>query len=247
MPTRYNPKQREGVEYIMPSLSKIEIPAPNIQSMKVTIVGTAPIIFHRWDEKAKLMLLKTQQKDPAAKKREPRDPKGEFLKSFYLDSDGDISWPILNIKQAMVDAARNIEGITMALLRGAIFTKGDVDGRTKILVDGKPIKVSNDIQIYEDDDKRKTIGLYGHDEKNPNIELREDMVKVGMGSADLRYRGSVKNWTMEFIVSFNGDVLSAGQVLNLLNTAGFSCGLGEWRPQCSGNSGTFEVAQDNSE
>lgn len=228
----------------MPSLSKIEIPEPNKQSMVVRINGTAPIIFHRWSEKAKLMLLKTQQKDPTAKKRELRDPKSEFLSSFYKDADGDIAIPALNMKQAMVDAARNIEGITMTLLKGAIFTKGDVNGMVKLLVNKKPISVSDDIEIYEEGDERKLLGLYGHDKKNPNIEMRQDLVRVGMGSADLRYRGSVKDWTMEFIVQFNGDVLSAGQVLNLLNTAGFACGLGEWRPQCSGSSGTFEVASD---
>lgn len=226
----------------MPSLSKIEIPAPNQQLMSVKIIGTAPIIFHRWDEKAKLMLLKIQQKDPSAKKREIRDPKEEFLRSFYKDSEGNIAWPVLNIKQAMVDAARNVEGITMTLLKGAIFTKGDVDGMTKLLIDQKPIAVSDNITILEAGDPRKGSSIYGFDAENPNIEMREDLVRVGMGSADLRYRGQVKNWSMEFIVQWNADVLSAGQVLNLLNTAGFSCGLGEWRPQCSGDKGTFEVA-----
>lgn len=228
----------------MKSISKIEIPEPNKQSMVVKINGTAPIIFHRWDEKAKLMLLKIQQKDPSAKKRELRDPESEFVRSFYRDAEGDIAWPVLNIKQAMVDAARNIEGITMTLLKGAIFTKGDINGMTKILVDKKPVSLSGETEIFEEDDVRKTSELYGQDAKNPNIQMREDLVRVGMGSADLRYRGQVRNWSMEFIVQFNGDVLSAGQVLNLLNTAGFACGLGEWRPQCSGSSGTFEVASD---
>lgn len=227
--------------YMAQTQLKVEIPAPNIQTMEVTIVGTSPIIFHRWDEKAKLMLLKIQMKVPDAKKREIRAPKEEYMRSFYKDADGNIAWPVLNIKQAMTDAARNIEGITMTLLRGAIFTLGDVDGLTPLLVDGKPIKLSGE-PIDHPEDKR-TGGVIAVDPENPSIEMREDTVRVGMGSADLRYRGQVKNWTMNFLIKYNADLLSPAQVLNLLNTAGFACGLGEWRPQCSGSNGTFEVFQ----
>lgn len=213
-----------------------------MQLMKVKIKGTAPIIFHRWDEKAKLMLLKIQQKDPSAKKREIRNPKDEYLRSFYKDSAGNIAWPTLNIKQAMVDAARNIEGVTMTLLKGAVFTLGDTNGLTPVLVDDKPVQIAGDpIELAED---QRIGGVIGHDPKNPKIQMREDMVRVGMGSADLRYRGQLQDWSMEFIIKWNDDVLTNAQVLNLLNTAGFSCGLGEWRPQCSGDKGTFEVAQD---
>jgi hypothetical protein len=70
---------------------------------------------------------------------------------------------------------------------------------------------------------------------------RQDMVTVGMGSADIRFRGQVEDWNMEFIIRFDADILSAEQVLNLLQRAGFSQGLGEWRPEKNGDFGTFEV------
>jgi hypothetical protein len=46
---------------------------------------------------------------------------------------------------------------------------------------------------------------------------------------------------MKLNVTFNAGKFSAEQVLNLLQYAGFSCGLGEWRPEKNGDSGTFEV------
>lgn len=187
---------------------KINIPAPNIQSMKVTIRGTSPLIFHKWSEKAIKMILDKQMKK-AQKGREVRNPEEEAEASYYKDTEGNVAFPALCIKQAMVNAARNIEGVTMALLRGAVFVVGDKEGLIPVTYKEK--------------------------------STRQDMVRVGMGSADIRFRGQVKDWSMAFVIKFNADVVSAEQVLNLLQIAGFSCGLGEWRPERNGDFGTFEV------
>jgi len=220
---------------------KVEIPAPNIKTMKVEIIGTSPIIYHKWTQKAKEMILKKQMKDPEANKRTPRDPEGEFRASFYYDKDEELAFPSGNIKQAMVGAVRNLEGVTMTLIRGAVFTLGDEEGLIKLLYKRKPIKLSKKLKMYNGESKSDII--IGTDPAFPGIvEIREDMVRVMGGGADVRFRGQVKDWTMEFLVRFNADVLSASQVLNLLQTAGFSCGLGEWRPEKNGDYGTFEIA-----
>lgn len=72
--------------------------------------------------------------------------------------------------------------------------------------------------------------------------MREDMVRVGMGTADIRYRGEFETWRATLVVSFNGNVLSAEQIMNLFNTAGFGVGIGEWRPEKDGQFGRFHVA-----
>lgn len=71
---------------------------------------------------------------------------------------------------------------------------------------------------------------------------REDMVRVGMGTADIRYRGEFKQWRATVTVRYNGNVLSGEQIVNLFNTAGFAIGVGEWRPQRDGSYGMFHVA-----
>lgn len=70
---------------------------------------------------------------------------------------------------------------------------------------------------------------------------REDMVKIAMGTADLRYRAEFPEWKTSFLVRFNANVLSAEQILNLFDTAGFAIGIGEWRPARDGRNGMFHV------
>lgn len=186
---------------------------PNIQKISVEIVGTSPMIQHKFSEKAKREMLEKQQKK-AAKKKEARDPEKEYQASLYKNSKGKVAFPALAVKQAIVSAARNVDGLPMTILRGAVFIKGDEDGLIEV--------------IYPKGD----------------LIMREDVVRIGMGSADLRYRGEIRNWSMKLPIEFNADVLSTEQILNLLQTAGFACGLGEWRPERNGESGTFTI-KDN--
>lgn len=70
---------------------------------------------------------------------------------------------------------------------------------------------------------------------------REDMVKVGMGTADIRYRPEFPEWRIPVTIKFNTSAISAEQIANLLNVAGFGVGIGEWRPERNGSYGRFHV------
>jgi hypothetical protein len=74
--------------------------------------------------------------------------------------------------------------------------------------------------------------------------MREDMVRIARGTADIRYRGEFKEWRTSFVIRYNANILSLGQIVNLFNTAGFGIGVGEWRPQRDGSYGMFHVATE---
>lgn len=74
--------------------------------------------------------------------------------------------------------------------------------------------------------------------------MRSDMVRIAMGTADIRFRGEFKQWRVTLLVKFNASVLSPSQIINLFNLAGFGVGVGEWRPEKNGSYGRFHVATE---
>lgn len=185
----------------------------NLEQIRLKIVGDSELIVHAWSEKAKKEMLAAQQKKKVPK--EIRDPEKEFKACFYvIDPKKEIyGFPALAINVAIIEAAHKNIGIEKTMVKKAIRILGN-----------HHIKGMHLLQIH---------GSKG--------EMREDMVRIGMGSADLRYRPMFFPWSMEFDVRYDADLVSAETVVNLINRAGFGVGLGEWRPEKKGVSGTFHV------
>lgn len=194
-----------------------ETPVANIELKRiergriiVPIKGTSPLIVHRFDEKAKEMMLQAMQTKTRAKKQ-PRDPVADFGRSMYRFADGGHGFPAVGFKAAMVDSARLFDGVKMTELKAALYVEGE--GPDQL------------IRIEADEPR-----------------MREDTVRVGMGTADLRYRAEYFPWSAQIVVNFVPSMISPASVVAIVDAAGLG-GVGEWRPSKAktGIYGTFQV------
>jgi hypothetical protein len=81
---------------------------------------------------------------------------------------------------------------------------------------------------------------------NGESRMRTDMVRVGMGSSDIRYRPEYPEWSANLTIEFNEGVLSLDQVYQLVKAAGYGCGIGEMRPEKGKfNYGRFKLTNEN--
>lgn len=200
----------------------IDLPALKIGLMEVTIVGDTPLIVHAWSAKSKREMLDKQMKKAKAA-RQAKDPRADFEESLYRLPGGGYGFPSVAFKCAGVTAGTSVSGITKVAARQAFHILGD-----NFDVDG----------AFEGSKSRQNLVRIEGCEPN----MREDMVRVGMGTADLRYRGEFPDWHAKILVRYNANVLSESQILNLINTAGFAVGVGEWRPEKDGMNGMYHVA-----
>lgn len=202
----------------------IELPALQIGLMEVTLIGDSPLIVHAWSHKAKREMLDKQMKKAKGAK-EAKDPKADYESSMYRLADGGFGFPSVAFKAAAVTAGTSVAGLTKIAARQAFHVLGeDVDIRG----------------AFEGSVSRVNLARIEGDAP----QMREDMVRVGMGTADLRYRAEFPKWFAKVLVRYNQGVLSESQILNLLNTAGFAVGVGEWRPEKDGQYGMFHVATE---
>jgi hypothetical protein len=71
-------------------------------------------------------------------------------------------------------------------------------------------------------------------------QMREDMVRIGMGTADIRYRAEYRDWSALLRVEYVPSVIDIESVVALVDAGGTN-GVGEWRPEKSGSYGAYEV------
>ena len=73
--------------------------------------------------------------------------------------------------------------------------------------------------------------------------MRQDVVRVGMGSTDLRYRPEFAEWCVTAEIQYDAENLRTDDIVTLLDRAGFGVGLGEMRPERGGDYGRFRVKE----
>lgn len=206
--SKAQPKEEQG------GTAQVEIPGVAIGTMLVPILGTAPLVVHKFTSKAKRQMLDNMQgrKSPKTAK----NPEQDFQDARYRTDDGKDGFPVIGFKAATVSAARFYDkSVSMTMLRQALFFDAPFSR-----IEGQKLAVID----YEGDEPI----------------MREDVVRVGQGT-DLRYRPEYRNWSTVLKISFVESLLSRESVLSLVEAGGMGVGVGEWRVEKRGDFGSFQI------
>ena len=207
----------------------LEIRPIEIKVAKIRIVGDTPLIMHAWSEKAKREMLEKQMKVTKSKAREAKNPVEDFIRSMYWLSPMPTAMTIEAYDKAIEEGARF--GFPITAFKQAAISAAYRMGWAKD-------KMSLRGAFFIDGDENQMLEI-----KSDKPVMREDMVKVGMGTADIRYRGEFPNWSADMTIKFNANgQYTLEQIINIINAGGYVCGVGEWRPERDGQYGMFHVA-----
>ena len=205
----------------------IEIETFDIQMFTMKIVGDSPLISHAWSHKAKKMIL-DKQKKKANTGREVRRPMVDFAESLYWltekpDFDGMTDEQAADVLAEIIPKSKF--GFPVTAFKSAAIDAGYQQG---VLAKKATARGAFHIQ----DEFAVIDGI-----PTP----REDMVRIGMGVADISFRAQFLNWSTELLIKYNARAISMEQIINLFMLGGFSNGVGDWRPAKDGSFGTFHV------
>ncbi len=209
----------------------VEIKSRRMKIIPLKIVGDTPLIVHAWSEKAKKIMIDNQTNETKTKAKDPKDPFDDFVQSMYWLTDKPKSTPE-EFQKAIENGAKfgfPLTGIKQAANSAAY--------RQKWVKDQMGLRGSYFL--------RTSYGDMAEIISDPPI-MREDMVRIGNGSADLRYRGEFRNWSIEFLMEYNENGnMTIEQILNCIDAGGLVCGIGEWRPEKDGDFGRYHLELSN--
>lgn len=190
--------------------ASITIPKPDVRTLRVRIVGDTPLISHKFSEK-NINMIEDKQQQKAKQPKGPRNPKEEFEASRQRMPDGSDGFPAGGFKLAIIEACSFVDGMVKKISKGGLFVLGEQN--------------TNLVKI-------NYVG------KGPRMGT--DHVRINNGrSGDVRYRPYYDKWWCDLVIRYNALVVGAEQIINLIANAGFSIGVGDWRPGAPFKPGTF--------
>lgn len=201
----------------------IEIKAVEFKEITLKIKGVSSLITHNWNSETKREMLDNQMGKAKTKKHNIKNPVQDFIESLYwLEGK-----PTEHTEEAFEEAIKNGArfGFPSVGLKASAVSAGY---RAGVMKD----KVSTNGDFY-------IKGEYVEIQGIPHI--REDMVRVSMGKADIRFRGEFDEWEALVPIKYNAGAITAEQLANLFMLGGFAVGIGEWRPEKGGISGMYKV------
>jgi len=195
---------------------EIVIPSVNLAQISIKIRGVTPLITNKFPESTKKAIEEKQ-----GMKAKAASNKGRGARD-----------PEKEFKESLyeVPGQPDVYGLPAGGIKKALVTAGGRFTEQKMTILRGAFSITGEV-----------IPILGS-----KPQMRTDVVRLqGMGRpADLRYRAEFRKWSMDIPIIFNADIVSVDQVVGLFQICGFSVGFGDWRPECNGIYGQFEVVNE---
>lgn len=200
----------------------VQIKAPNIQTAGFDVIGTAPLVIHRFSHKVLLQMEQKMEAGSTAKKgksREAANLEDLYNEARYISKEG---WDGMNasaVRCSLISACRLV-GFKMTLAKLSLF----------VLADGRDAK----------EPEIALIRIYG---KPRMVKMR---ARVETGQPYVCIRPFYDDWKMKVKIQYDADQFTQTDIANLLQRVGKQVGWGEGRPDSKDSAGmgwgTFDIS-----
>ena len=189
---------------------------------KFTIEGLDSILMHCVfrgldtdlpQQKEKVEITKKQART-RTEEEERRLRELECQISLWLDDDGNVTIPIRVIRASIENAARKYK-------EGPAVREGLTVESTKFVYDKK---------------------RYGTTLEELGISTQYTVPISIQKNRVLRTRAKFDDWKCVFVIDADDEIVDRDHIIRWLKMAGRRMGIGDWRPQKSGQFGRFEIA-----
>jgi hypothetical protein len=184
-----------------------------VKTINIEIRGTSPLLIHRFNESAE------QSKNTRRVEVNDRDPRKEATQNAYIADDGTYYFNAFSIPGCMGNAGSNHK--TKGSRKSLRFV---VPSAVRMMTDAVTIlNGSGPAKDFEVDSRPVTI---------PATKGRV-----------MRHRPRFDQWGAQFDILLDDELLSIEMAQKLLEEAGHSIGIGDFRPEKRGPFGTFRVTR----
>lgn len=196
-----------------PTLERIDLEWLELQDATVRIKGTTPLVAHAFSHKALTEMEEKQTGKATKQRREIRKPEEDFYGAIHWMNGTGHGEP------SGFPCVAIKEAMASAAIRFMSF-KYKVEIYGNLFIPGQLLEI-----------------------KAAFPTMRRDYVRNSGPSrtVDLRYRPEYFPWEMNIPIRYKSNTISLKQVVGMVAHAGFSVGIGEWRPEKGGDWGRWEV------
>jgi hypothetical protein len=202
-----------------PVSTRIDVAEIDQEEIQFNILGTSPLLMHRYQQKAwQQLLFPSEAKNRAERAQTMKHvPVEEFRGALYRNrSDKEpslIHLPPGAIHGALASAALDIPGAK----------KSQIERLTQVI--------------------GTQINLFGVPQLFMSMVRNSDMNRT----PDVRTRPLFPEWACTVTIRYTQRIITERAVASLLGAAGMIVGIGDWRPQKGGGYGCFQLVDDKDE